>query len=415
MCPSSSRPADVFSRVALTFVLIFAGVSVMKAAEISAPVPLGTAPNAVELAVFPFLPAGKNATGAGVLIVPDADFSASNRDETSLALGRWLADRGLATFVLRRASASARSETAGADVARALEGLRGRAPEFKLDAARLGLLGLGQGATALADVAYGAKTDPSSSANAAAGNEAGKVVARPAFVALVWGSPAVASVPANAPPTFLVGSTLAGDNLSGLIDLWTKLRAARVSVDAHFFARRDPASIAAVQEANAVSWPEMFYAWARFQGFLTEQPRIALKGMAYLDGHPLPQGYVIFTPVDFVGAGPIVARVINSTAGAPIGEFSVPASQGPIAGRYRVEVRQNMNWWLSNAFSGPLVNARNGVTPEQAYFGHHRILAPSIADQRVFTKMRPTDRQDYLIEFTAAAAHEDLKIEVFTK
>jgi len=28
--------------------------------------------------------------------------------------------------------------------------------------------------------------------------------------------------------------------------------------------------------------------------------------MVTLDGHPLPHGYVIFTPVGFVGAGPII-------------------------------------------------------------------------------------------------------------
>jgi hypothetical protein len=126
---------------------------------------------------------------------------------------------------------------------------------------------------------------------------------------------------------------------------------------------------------------------------------------------------VILTPVGFAGAGPIVCRVINSTAGVPIGEFSVPADQGPVAGRYRVDVRQNMNRWLSNSFSGGLVQTRGAVpTAEQLYFGHHRVLSPSIDDQRSFTKVRPADSQDYVVEIKPGAdANLSLKIEVFSK
>jgi hypothetical protein len=142
-----------------------------------------------------------------------------------------------------------------------------------------------------------------------------------------------------------------------------------------------------------------------------------IKGMVYLDGRPLPHGYVIFTPMDFVGAGPIVGRVMNSTANTPIGQFSVSSGQGPIAGRYKVDVRQNMNRWLSNSFSGGLVGGRGATpTPEQVHFGHHRVLAPSIDDQRSYTKVRPSDSQDYVIEFASGAeANLDLKIEVFSK
>jgi hypothetical protein len=81
-----------------------------------------------------------------------------------------------------------------------------------------------------------------------------------------------------------------------------------------------------------------------------------------------------------------------------------------------VDVRQNMNRWLSNSFSGDLVNARNSATPEQAYFGHHRVLAPSISDQRSFTKVRPTDKDDYIVEIKPGAdANLEMKIEIFSK
>ncbi|MEO6568978.1 MAG: hypothetical protein ABIO94_09480 [Opitutaceae bacterium] len=358
--------------------------------------------------MIPFLPAAAKNTGAAVLIVPDANFSGNNLDAGSLATAQWLSERGVATFVLSYSAQASGADMKGADVSRALLALRNRAGDFSFAAGRVGLVAIGRGVAAAAEAAY----TPAEPAPA----EPGKSAARPAFLALVWGAGETTSVPKDAPPTFLVGSTLAGDNLSGLIDLWGKLRAARVSVDAHFFAKSDPKLDAAFKDPSAVSWPEMFYNWARFQGYLTDQPRLPLKGMAYLDGYPLSQGYVIFTPINFVGAGPIVARVINSSAGVPIGQFDVPASQGPIAGRYKVELRQNMNRWLSNAFSGGLVGGRGGATPEAAYFGHHRVLSPSIDDQHVFTKARPGDSQDYVIEFKAgSAANAELKIEFFSK
>ncbi len=311
-------------------------------------------------------------------------------------LVRWLNARGLAAWSLPAAATEA-------DIARAMRELRSRAGEWKLSPTRIALLGFSGGADLAARVAYQPKSDDADAA-------------RPNLVALIWpatAGPAIAS-DSRLPPTFLVGATPAADNASGL-ELWQKLRAARAPVDAHFFARAARATVLAADDASVGAWPEMFFAWARFSGLLTDAPRVAVKGMAYLDGRPLPHGYVIFTPVDFVGTGPVVGRVLNSTAGVPIGEFTIPAEQGPVAGRYRVDVRQNMNRWLSNSFSGDLVGGRGGLTPEKIHFGHHRVLAPSITDQRSFMKVRPGDVQDYIVEFKpGAAANLDLKIEVFT-
>ena len=104
--------------------------------------------------------------------------------------------------------------------------------------------------------------------------------------------------------------------------------------------------------------------------------------------------------------GPIVAHVFNSTAGVTIGTFSVPAKLGPVPGRYRVDVRQNANRWLSNAFSSDLIR--------DPAFGHSRILSPSIDDQHSYTKAHPGDKDDILIDIKPDG-NPDLKIEVFTK
>ncbi|MEY2879194.1 MAG: hypothetical protein RLZZ15_1574 [Verrucomicrobiota bacterium] len=351
-------------------------------------------------AFTPHLPTKEN-TGGAVLIVTGA---ASATDAAPLA--RWLNDRGLAAFTLA-ANATA------ADTVAALAQLRARAAEFKISPHRIALLGYDSGATIAAEVAY----------NPIAAEPAGKISSRPDLVALIWAAtlPEPAPLAAGAakhPPTFLVGSSSGGDNRTAAIDLWGKLRAARSPVDAHFFARADLKTVLAAGSDSSGAWPEMFFNWARFSGLLSDAPRVPVKGMAYLDGQPLPHGYILFTPLDQPGTGPIIGRVLNSTFGQPIGQFAIPADQGPAAGRYKVDVRQNMNRWLSNSFSSGLVGGGRGggsVTPEMAHFGHHRVLAPSIGDQRSFTKVRPGDATDYIVEFKPGAdANQDLRIEVFS-
>jgi len=354
---------------------------------------LATSAFAATPPAFTSHPPAKNSTGGAVLIVPGTGATAD-----ALPLARWLNDRGLAAFVLPPTATAA-------ETASALRHVRAHAADLKISPQRIALLGFASGAATAATLAY----DPSSAADSA----------RPDLLALIWGAPATLPAAGDGvkfPPTFLVGSTATGDHPSPTINLWTKLRAARSPVDAHFFARADLTSVLASGNPSAAAWPELFFNWARFSGLLTAEPRVPLKGMAYLDGRPLPHGYIIFTPLDAAGVGPVIGRVINSTAGVAIGEFSVPAGQGPLAGRYKVDVRQNMHRWLSNSFSGALVQTRGAApTPEQAHFGHHRVLSPSIADQLSFTKVRPTDAQDYVIEFKPdPAANLDLKIAVFS-
>ncbi len=322
------------------------------------------------------LPSAQNTGGAVVIVSPS--------DATLLA--RWLSDRGLAAFTLPPTATAA-------DTALALRTLRARAADYKISPTRLAVLGLGRGAEIATDVAYNSTPET-----------------RPALLGLIGGGLLPPDGATKLPPTFLVASSAkAAESATDPVALWTKLRATRTSVDVHLF----PSPEAPAPE----EWRQMFFNWARFGGLLTDAPRLALKGMVHLDGHVLPHGYVILTPIGFAGAGPIVCRVINSTANVPIGEFTVPAAQGPVAGRYKVELRQNMNRWLSNSFSGGLVQTRgSAATPEQLHFGHHRVLSPSIDDQHVFTKARPTDKNDYILEIKPGAdANLGLKIDVFSK
>lgn len=348
-----------------------------------------------------FLPPAGNHTGAAVLIV--AEGSAGPQ------MARWLNERGIAGFVLRPRPAPVDKNVAVADINRAVQSLRAHAADYKISPKRVAVLGIGSGAELAAEAVYNRPVE----AKADATDPVEKFASRPDLLALVWGSSVPAGAVTNTPPTLLVGSTATGDGMTGMIDLWTKLRGARVRVDAHFFPKADANAGLATDQPSLSTWPEIFFNWARFEGLLTDEPRVPIKGMVYLDGHVLPHGYIVLTPVDFPGAGPIVGRVFNSTAGEAIGFFSVPTTQGPIAGRYKVDVRQNMNRWISNSFTGGLTR---GTGPEQVAFGHYRRLDPTIDDQHSFTKVHPGDSKDYIIDIKpGAAANLDLKIEVFSK
>lgn len=406
--PMLFRLPPLRAGLGLLAVLSFSTAS-LPAASAPAPIALGAAGSA---SVYPFLPPAAKATGGAVLIVPSAAYTGKESASEGAQLAKFLNDRGLAAFVLGT-KAAADSDAAVAEVQRALRMLRAKAAEYKIAPQRIAVLGFASGAELAAKAAYESPAEAKPDATDALE----KLSGQPDLLALVWGARAPEKVAANAPATFIVGSTNSGDGMTATIDLWGKLRTARVSVDAHFFPKADAKAGLAANNELLGTWPELFYNWARFSGLMNEGTRVPIKGMVYLDGRVLPHGYVILTPVDFVGTGPVIARVFNSTASDPIGQFEVPAAQGPIAGRYKVDVRQNMNRWLSNSFSGGLVSARGGQpTPEMLHFGHHRALAPSIGDQMSFTKVRPADRSDYIIEIKPdAAANQALKIEVFSK
>lgn len=370
------------------------GTASLHAAAAPAAVPLSSAPNGA--AITPYPAAGK-ATGAAVLIVP-------SQESEGTQLAKWLNEKGIAAFVLRG--------NAVADIHRGVRTLRAKAADYKISANRIAVVGFAKGAELAAEAAY----EQPAEAKADATDPLEKLSGQPDLLALIWGAKVPANVPATSPTTFIAVSTLAADNQGAGIDLWTKLRAARVSVDAHFFKQAPANSGVAANDPVLKVWPEQFYNWARFNGFLTDETRVPIKGMVYLDGNTIPHGYVILTPVDFTGAGPIIARVFNSTAGEALGLFTVPAKQGPVPGKYKVDVRQNMNRWISNSFTSGLTGGRGGTSPEAAYFGHHRALNPTIDDQKSFTKVRPSDKQDYIIEIKPGAdANQDLKLEVFSK
>ena len=225
---------------------------------------------------------------------------------------------------------------------------------------------------------------------------------------------------AKVPPTFMYGTAEDAGSLKGMLELYGRLFQAGVPVESHFFRNGVHGSGFAMGDPVLGEWTTLMSNWLAVGGFLTDKPQVSLSGIVRLDGKPLVKGMVILTPVDEAGAPPVVVY-INNTGTGELGRFKVPSSQGPVAGKYRVEVRQDATRWTSNSrdpFMIKMMNKqREGTLSEQdrkewSEFLRKRDLSPSIDDQRVFPRQHPNDKNAYVMNIIDGA---DVLIEVFSK
>jgi hypothetical protein len=94
------------------------------------------------------------------------------------------------------------------------------------------------------------------------------------------------------------------------------------------------------------------------------------------------------------------------------GRYDIPAAQGPIAGRYRVEIREDALRWTSNA-QNTMVRRfsqfRQGTEEQKhelADYARSRDLSPSIDAQHVFRHAHPGDADDLTVEIKAGQQNE---------
>ena len=193
----------------------------------------------------PFLPAADKATGTAVIVAPGGGFLGLAIETEGHAVARWLADHGIAAFVLKyrllptpgdfgtfeREMVAGRTGKPSSlrppqdtpafsrdDARAALALVRTRAQSWKIDPARIGMMGFSAGAF----------TTLSATLDAPAAE-------RPAFIAPIYGRLVTRPVPADAPPMFAV---LAQDDHVfaaqgfGLVEAWTR---AKRPAEFHFY------------------------------------------------------------------------------------------------------------------------------------------------------------------------------------
>ena len=370
--------------------------------------------------IIPIIPDASRATGAAILVCPGGGFTLRATDHEGVLVAQWLKERGIAAFILRyRLRPLYGREHWLRDAQRGMQFIRAHATEYHVAANRIGIIGFSAGAQLAADASFNPLAG-----EVAANDPLDRVSSRPDFLILSYGSLAfpASSAGANPPPAFMFCTAEDAGQMRGMVELYASLHKASVPVEAHFFAKGVHGVGFAQGDPVLGEWPGLMHRWLTAGGWLTDKTRVALKGLVSLDGAPLVRGVVILTPVDQPNAPSVTAYITNAHTGA-LGSFIFSQAQGPVPGRYRVEVRQDATRWLSNSRDPVMIKMtakqREGTLTEEdrkewGGYIRRRDLSPSIENQRVFRRQRPGDQNDYIVEVKAAGENQ-LSIEVFSK
>jgi acetyl esterase/lipase len=220
-----------------------------------------------------FLPSKDKATGAAVVIAPGGGHRELWVLHEGENVARWLADHGIAAFVLKyrlgreKGSPYKIDEHALQDGQRAIRLVRSKAKEFGIDPSRVGIMGFSAGGEVAAMV-----SGKPGKGDAEASDPVDRESARPNFTALVYSGPLGikdATVTKDMPPTFI----LVGDNdnaANWLVSHYQALRKAKVSAELHVYAKTPHGfGLRASKTTRPVdSWPQRFEKFLRAEGML---------------------------------------------------------------------------------------------------------------------------------------------------
>ncbi|MGR6330361.1 alpha/beta hydrolase [Sphingomonas sp. XXL09] len=236
--------------------------------------------NVRQATLTPFLPDPARATGAAVIVAPGGGFRTLSMDNEGYEVARALAAHGVAAFVLKyrlnqtpagmpafaKSMAAMFSATARppqrtpeqqladlapqiADARAAFATVRSRAEAWRVDPARIGMIGFSAGAML-------------TMATELAGQDA-----RPAFLADIYGPLSPVSPPADAPPLFVAlaaDDPFFGSGGLGLIESW---RAAKRPVEFHLFEQGGHGFGMYPKSTTSTGWFNAFIAWLAMHGW----------------------------------------------------------------------------------------------------------------------------------------------------
>ncbi len=236
--------------------------------------------NVTRPTLTPFLPKPGTATGAAVLVVPGGGFRFVSMSNEGWPIASWLAERGIAAFVLKYRTIEtpdaeadftkqmmalfsqppsatpepamiAATEVARADAQVALRMIRARAAEWGVDPKRVGMLGFSAGAMT---------TMATTLANAPD--------ARPDFIAPIYGMMVPVTPPPSPQPMFVA---LASDDQLfnkqgfGLVQSWQQAGGA---VELHYYSGGGHGFGSKRQNTTSDQWYAQFIAWMEARGLL---------------------------------------------------------------------------------------------------------------------------------------------------
>ncbi len=224
-----------------------------------------------------YLPKKGAGNGTAMIVAPGGAFHILAMKHEGQQVARWLADHGIAAFVLKYRTFPTPADQAGfqktigaymreglntnkfetpadalSDAQAAVRMVRARSAEWKIDPKRVGFVGFSAGA--MTTLSVGTSSDKG---------------ARPDFIAPIYPPMVAFDVPADAPPMFLAialddGLFAKGKPLA-LMESW---RAAKRPLEAHFYEKGDHGFGMANRSAASAMWIEELHAWMKDRGLL---------------------------------------------------------------------------------------------------------------------------------------------------
>lgn len=237
--------------------------------------------NVTVATLTPFLPDPAKATGTAIVVAPGGGFRTLSMSNEGWDVARALADQGVAAFVLKyrlnqtpadmaafeqsmremfsgaaRPARPAPEEMMAriapqiADARAAFAMIRRRAPEWRIDADRIGMVGFSAGAMLTMATALNGQD------------------AKPAFIGNIYGPLGAMTPPTDAPPLFVAlaaDDPLLGNTGYGLIDSW---RTAKRPVEFHLYEQGGHGFGMYQKKTTSTGWFGAFSRWLGMHGYL---------------------------------------------------------------------------------------------------------------------------------------------------
>ena len=372
-------------------------------------------------AIIPFIPESLKLNGAAILVVPGGGFTIRAVDHEGVLVAQWLKEHGITAFLLRyRLRPLYDRNDWIRDGQRAMQYIRAHAADYNISTNRVGAVGFSAGANLIPDMMLNAVTVHTTETG-----PLDRFSSKPDFMILAYGSMRIADIADSIikksfPPTFMYGTVEDRSSHGGMIDMYSRLYRAGIPIEGHFFQNGIHGTGFALGDPVLGQWTNLLYNWLTVGGFLSNKKQIAFQGTVKLDGSPLVKGMIILTPVDDKNAPPVIVYINNIGTGE-LGRFLVPKNQGPVEGKYKVELRQDATRWISNSrepFMIQMMEKQNKGTITEAdkkewrEYLRKRDLSPSIYNQRIYRYQHPNDNKNYIVDIKDG---EEILIEVFSK
>lgn len=224
--------------------------------------------------ITPFLPDPAKANGAAVIVMPGGSYKEIWVTHEGDRVAKALADRGIAAFVLRYRLSNAPGSTYKlldhtlADAQRAIRLVKSHAADWKIDPARVGVMGFSAGGNLA-----GLTGIHSVGENPAAADPIDRLSARPAFLGLIYAwLPPEFTFKADTPPAFLIF----GDKdkvTAGQVARFEELQKLGVPAEMHILSGVNHGfGIRPTNPPQVAIWPTLFVNWLDASGFLKPAP-----------------------------------------------------------------------------------------------------------------------------------------------